>query len=162
MAEPDAGAPDFVFAMGRVNRAIEFLSMAFDCLAWNDHKRTYYLGIFQRVLMEGLGETFTKSPIELEFWKSAWPHIPDLHPQFGISMMHVDFAIPSEQIVIECDGREHHTDPEDVQRDARRDAVCEDDGWTVVRLTGSEIKNNRRECLLKIREAIFQRQRPDR
>ena len=55
----------------------------------------------------------------------------------------VDFAFPSLKIAIECDGEPWHVDKE---RDARRQADIELYGWTVLRFTGTEVKEDLLGC----------------
>ena len=47
----------------------------------------------------------------------------------------LDFANPVAKVAIECDGREFHDQRKDEERDARLSEI----GWTVYRLTGSQI-----------------------
>lgn len=72
--------------------------------------------------------------------------------QFRIGRHYVDFAIPSKRLAIEADGEYWHRDTE---RDAKRDMVIKFQGWRVMRFTGTEIKKNIEDCLVKIQNACL-------
>jgi SPP1 gp7 family putative phage head morphogenesis protein len=56
--------------------------------------------------------------------------------QYPILNYNADFVIPSLRIVIECDGEHWHQDKE---KDAIRQKRIEDEGWFVLRYTGTKI-----------------------
>ncbi len=60
--------------------------------------------------------------------------------QWAIGRYVVDFYIPDKHLVIECDGEYWHLKPEAKARDARKDAFLSQRGYTILRLTGSQIK----------------------
>ncbi len=66
-------------------------------------------------------------------------------PQFEIGPYRVDFAIfysdeRSVKVVVECDGHDfHERTKEQAQRDKARDRYLQDQGYKVLRYTGSEI-----------------------
>lgn len=82
-----------------------------------------------------------ESPIERKLL--AWLHQYGIFPelQYEIPPYRVDFAIPSMNLVIECDGAEFHSTDEQRQRDQKRDKFLNNKGWTVKRFTGSKIYN---------------------
>ena len=51
----------------------------------------------------------------------------------------IDFAFPEQMIGIECDGEYWHRNTK--ERDAKRDAWLSSCGWTIIRLSESEIEN---------------------
>jgi very-short-patch-repair endonuclease len=78
--------------------------------------------------------TLLFSPIE----SMAWGEIRYLGlpfwPQFPIGKYFADFANPIKKIVIECDGKEFHSQAQDCQRDA----FMIGEGWTVYRISGAD------------------------
>lgn len=60
--------------------------------------------------------------------------------QYPILLYNVDFAIPALRIVIECDGEQWHQDKE---KDKIRQERIEQEGWFVLRYTGTKIN----QCL---------------
>lgn len=54
-----------------------------------------------------------------------------------------DFLIKGHKIVIECDGENWH---KDIEADAERQKFIESAGYTVLRFTGKEIKENLKAC----------------
>ena len=69
--------------------------------------------------------------------------------QAEIGRYRVDFLIPNKNIVIECDGEYWHSSPESKEKDRFRDVKLIAMGYSVIRLTGSDIKRNPKEALLK-------------
>lgn len=96
-----------------------------------------------------------ESPAEALFWL-AWvrarggytQHI--LKPQHWVSAgghnFRMDFAIPDIKLNVEIDGRLYHTSPEDRARDSLRDALLRQDGWRIVRFTGSQVSKDADCC----------------
>ncbi len=58
--------------------------------------------------------------------------------------------VGNHKLVVECDGREYHTSPDQVARDKRRDRYCASQGIPVMRFTGSEIHRDPRGCAAEI------------
>lgn len=52
-----------------------------------------------------------------------------------------DFTCPAAKLVVEVDGATHST-PEELAYDARRTKYLESEGWTVIRVTNSDIYEN--------------------
>src|SRR4051812_41571914 len=52
-------------------------------------------------------------------------------PQYAIDHYTVDFALPNEKIVIECDGIYWHSLPRQQARDQHKNAWLERGGWIV-------------------------------
>lgn len=75
------------------------------------------------------------TPIERLVWADIRQTGMVMYPQFPVLGFFLDFANPVAKVAIECDGKEFH----DPQKDEARDAKLRDIGWTVYRLTGSEI-----------------------
>ncbi len=70
-------------------------------------------------------------------------------PQYKISEMTVDFAIPEIMWVIEVDGP-HHKQEEYKSQDKRRDYILKKMGWNIWRVKVGEIDNNVGEVVTKI------------
>jgi very-short-patch-repair endonuclease len=81
-----------------------------------------------------------------------------LVPQFRWGYYRSDWAIvvakPLSAILIECDGREFHSSPEQKAHDAKKDRAALDRGYLTMRFTGSEIFRDADACALKIYDAI--------
>jgi len=60
----------------------------------------------------------------------------------------IDFALPKEKILIECDGEKYH--PLNNSHDKRRDVYFSRKGWKILRFRGKEIENSIDGCLEKI------------
>lgn len=88
-----------------------------------------------------------ESPIEADFGASfltvAGPRF-DLFPQYKMGRYRYDFAIfkrgaDSPVVLIECDGKQFHSTPEQLANDAAKDAAAVAAGAIPLRFTGSEI-----------------------
>lgn len=81
-----------------------------------------------------------------------------LVPQFKWSFYRSDWAILKAQpgaqaLLIECDGKDFHSSPEQRAHDARKDAAAALRGHLTIRFTGSEIFRRPKACAEKIFEA---------
>lgn len=65
-----------------------------------------------------------------------------------------DFAFPSLQIAIYCDGYEAHKEPEPFERDRQQSRDLQLHGWCVLRFAGKEILNEPDPVVRKINQAI--------
>ena len=72
-----------------------------------------------------------------------------------------DFAFPSLQIAIYCDGYEFHSERNPFQKDRQQSRALQLRGWLVLRFAGSEIMNDTAAVVLTIEQAI-QRQARER
>lgn len=52
-----------------------------------------------------------------------------------------DFACPASKLVVEVDGATHST-PEELAHDARRTKYLEEFGWTVIRVSNTDVYEN--------------------
>lgn len=73
---------------------------------------------------------------------------PILQSQYYIGQYRVDFAIPSGQIVIECDGKKYH----DAITDAERDGKLKQLGWIIIRFSSEKILIDPSYCSSKTHE----------
>lgn len=62
----------------------------------------------------------------------------------------IDLAFPDVRLAVECDGRDFHSSPADMQRDRRKTDYLARLGWTVLRFTGSAIYRNPHTCVDEI------------
>jgi hypothetical protein len=72
-----------------------------------------------------------------------------LIPQYPWGSFRVDLALRKPDgflIFIECDGKDFHSSPEQVDRDLAREQLMVEAGYPVVRFTGSEINYSPHAC----------------
>jgi very-short-patch-repair endonuclease len=77
-----------------------------------------------------------------------------LIPQYPWGSFRVDLALRKPDgflIFIECDGKDFHCSPEQVERDAVRERMMVEGGYPVIRFTGSEINYSPTACANKLR-----------
>lgn len=82
-----------------------------------------------------------------------------LVPQFRWSVYRSDWAImknlpDASALLIECDGKEFHSSPEQIVHDLKKDAAALDRGFLTLRFSGSEIYRQPRQCAARVLEAI--------
>lgn len=70
--------------------------------------------------------------------------------QKQIGRWRVDFYVPSENLVIECDGDYWHSIPEVQERDSRKDAYLTQQGYNILRLLGSQIHAGELDALIEL------------
>ena len=84
-------------------------------------------------------ECFTRmSPIEADLWACIRSVDAVFYPQFPIGWYFADFCNPVAGVVIECDGAQWH---QDAEKDAKRQAFIESEGYTVYRITGKQCQD---------------------
>lgn len=78
------------------------------------------------------------TPIEFEAWCSirSKGRIV-LYPQYPVANMFVDFGNPVQKIALELDGKAYHK----IEKDKQRDIRLKELGWTVYRISGSEMNS---------------------
>jgi very-short-patch-repair endonuclease len=76
--------------------------------------------------------------------------------EYMVHPYRLDFAIRGDkvQLDIECDGRAYHTSPEQVERDRIRNNALTEQGWIVLRYSGSQIYNKPYGCVGQILRAL--------
>lgn len=102
-----------------------------------------------------------ESPIEIAlgaelklFIEYYFPQVSVLlMPQYKLDRFRYDFAVKfvgddKPAVLIECDGREFHSKPEDVANDKRKNEAAEKAGIRLLRFTGRDIHRNGRGCVL--------------
>lgn len=82
-----------------------------------------------------------------------------LVPQFAWSFYRSDWAIFNPRshgaLLIECDGKDFHSSPEQVAHDRKKDASALERGFLTLRFTGSEIFRDADGCAQKVYDAIW-------
>ena len=71
--------------------------------------------------------------------------------QYPIGPYFADFYFPKNKLVLEIDGKDYHTSPEQVAHDRKRDIYMNKQGYAVVRVTGSMAERNTSGVLSVIR-----------
>jgi very-short-patch-repair endonuclease len=78
-----------------------------------------------------------------------------LKPQYSLGRYLYDWAILRKErqqpaILVECDGKEFHSTPEQLRNDAQKDKLARSKGIFLRRFTGSEIHRAPDYCVAKI------------
>ncbi len=94
----------------------------------------------------------SESPIEELFYVKLKENTLEedfklIEQQLKIDRYRVDFAIPQKSIVVELDGHDSHKTKKQRTNDAQRERYLQQNGWYVIRYTGSEIKTDIQRCL---------------
>lgn len=92
-------------------------------------------------------DSLIESPIEKMFWEIAKNKIPNFVPQVEIGPYRADFAFTDRKILVELDGHDYHKTKEQRTHDAKRDRYLQENGWQVIRFTGSEVYRNTDACI---------------
>lgn len=91
------------------------------------------------------------SPIEISFWNTAKPLIPELQREVWVDKKYrVDFLIPSRKVVIELYGYQHHNTKEKITKDAERERYLQKLGYQVIRFTGTEVFKDVQKCVHEV------------
>lgn len=89
--------------------------------------------------------------------------IKDILSNNGIKFIHqfnffdlfvCDFAIPSKKVLIECDGNYWHDWPNGLTKDKVRKRQAKENGWKMLRLWESDIKNDITSCEKRIFQLV--------
>ena len=85
-----------------------------------------------------------------------------IYPQFRVPCANteysLDFAIPQLKIGIEADGEIFHSAPKQIQHDQERDMRLQQQGWTILRYSDSEIEMNSQKVQQDIVRNVMQKQ----
>ena len=107
-----------------------------------------------------------ESHIETEFSKELGELAAAIEKEswFGDKEKHgryrVDFILKDARLIIELDGHNYHSTPEQLEKDAIRQRYLTRAGYTVIRFTGREINRNAVACVEEVR--IIYRERMQR
>jgi len=108
-----------------------------------------------------INDLYDISPIEEKIYEilkeDEVPAERQLFVHEGANTYCLDFGIFCKEgkIDVECDGKAYHTTQEDREEDRLRNNELASYGWIVLRFTGSEINQNVRKCVKKIKNAIM-------
>lgn len=103
------------------------------------------------------------SHIEDAFSKAAadWADAIEAERWFGDAEKHhryrVDFLLKDARLIVELDGHEHHSTPEQLEKDAARQRYLTRAGYTVIRFRGREIYRNPNGCAAEVRRIYLER-----
>ncbi|WP_249149715.1 endonuclease domain-containing protein [Bradyrhizobium manausense] len=80
-------------------------------------------------------------------------------PRYFLDRYIYDLAIfrkgrPFPMIIVECDGKDFHSSPEQRQNDAKKNKLAASKGIVLLRFTGSEIHCAPDDCLAKILQTM--------
>ena len=75
----------------------------------------------------------------------------------GGQAYYVDIAFPGKRLVIEIDGRQHHSDQHSFEADRRRQNDLVGAGWTVLRFTWAMLVNEPEYCVECVRKLLRER-----
>jgi very-short-patch-repair endonuclease len=89
--------------------------------------------------------------------------LPAPHLQYEIALgygtLHVDAAWPEVELAVEFDGASYHANPDDWQRDLRRDAALAALGWLVLRFSYVDMTERPAFCAAQVAAAYRERRR---
>ncbi|HEK1815425.1 DUF559 domain-containing protein [Proteus mirabilis] len=97
------------------------------------------------------------SYIENEFTKELgeFADLIENEKWFGDSSKHfryrVDFILMDARLIIELDGHDYHSSPEQLDKDSKRQRYLTRAGYTLIRFTGRQIVNDCSACVLEVR-----------
>lgn len=89
---------------------------------------------------------------------TGWVANPSLW--FGDQRRHPDVLVEDAMLIVEVDGRQHHSTPEQHEDDHRRQNVFIDRGYLVLRFTPRQIADEPDEVIALIRRTIERRRPP--
>lgn len=104
-----------------------------------------------------------ESPLERVFWRGAYNRLSTIGqfaPQTQIRGYRADFVlthipnVPLLKVVIELDGQDFHSTPEQRAHDTRRDRVLMKAGWQVIRFTGSQVYGDCNDCVREVVDLV--------
>jgi very-short-patch-repair endonuclease len=91
------------------------------------------------------------SPIEISFWETAKPLIPELQREAWIDKKYrVDFLVPSKNVIVELYGYQYHNTKYKITKDAERERYLQGKGYQVIRFTGTEVYKDTPKCVNEV------------
>lgn len=94
--------------------------------------------------------TITESPIEERLKRALQRKGINFVTQQKIGRYRVDFFFPDGNLVVEADGQEYHSKPDQRQNDMDRDFEIAGKGYNVLRFRGNQIYKDLETCVDKI------------
>ena len=92
-----------------------------------------------------------ESPMEKLFLKDCVTLGIRIEPQVKIGRYRADFAIKERKIIVEIDGKEWHSSKKQIKKDLEREDYLYNLGWSIIRITGSEVYQNGEEIAAEIK-----------
>lgn len=126
--------------------AIRLLACKYSVASKTDSPiETIFGGEIARLMGDVLGEMFSvgETGAEAEF---------ALVPQFKLNKFRYDFALcvrGEAYVLIECDGKDFHASPEQIDNDAAKDLAARTNGMQIKRFPGWRINAHARECAIE-------------
>jgi very-short-patch-repair endonuclease len=94
-------------------------------------------------------EEALRSWFEAMGWQAQYHVLTHVHTNKLPRHFDLDFANPENHLYVEVDG-ESHTIPNRRERDARRDAMLAERGWTGLRIPSAAVRSNIEDAKLTI------------
>ena len=79
----------------------------------------------------------------------------------GLPIAYLDMGWPEWMVGAEYDGEQHFTNPDDYSNDIVRLEFLASKGWTIVRVSATQLRHQRAEVLQRVRLALRQSGFPD-
>ena len=105
---------------------------------------SFNLTSIERILYSSIIEAQKAGQLPEDF---VWQEKPEPN---RMSRVVVDGIFPSIRLIVEADGKQFHSAPDDVAKDQERDAELARYGWTVIRFTEEEIENRIKDVIATI------------
>ncbi|MCM3405936.1 endonuclease domain-containing protein [Cytobacillus oceanisediminis] len=91
-----------------------------------------------------------ESPIERRLYDCLKFRGELVRTQVPCGKYRIDIALPVYRIAIECDGKAYHSTPKQKARDRRKNAYLKENGWKVLRFSGSRITRDLKGIIARI------------
>jgi very-short-patch-repair endonuclease len=106
--------------------------------------------------IKGITSQISESPIEDCIYNAlCLAGLVEFKQQYQVGKYRVDFAFPKERVCIEADGHQwHRENPQQIERDNKRDIYLAHRGWRTIHLEGIAIKRDLESCMAKINNAL--------
>ena len=109
---------------------------------------THIQKILKNIMHESI--ILTESPIEDILRRELRARQIDFEAQKKIGRYRVDFFFPQADLIVEAEGKQYHSSPEQTQYDQKRQSILMKKGYLFLRFGGSEIYNDVVGCVDKI------------
>jgi very-short-patch-repair endonuclease len=95
-----------------------------------------------------------ESPIESRVYNALRYRGHYVRTQVPCGKYRIDIVLPHYRLAIECDGKDWHSSPEQKAHDRRKDAYLRKQGYSVMRISGSQINGNMKGVIKRIENKI--------
>jgi very-short-patch-repair endonuclease len=93
-----------------------------------------------------------ESPIERRLYDALKARGEVVTTQVPCGKYRIDIALPAYHLAIECDGKAYHSTPQQKAHDKRKDKFLRENGWKVLRFSGSRITRDLRGIIKRIEQ----------